>query len=118
MRNKQGKKANPFLERQKEQEQKVVEEKIKVKRKFVDVKTSDIENKQLFVDVDRTRQPASLVFIGHVDVGKSTICGNLMISTGMVDDRHVQALKSEAKKLNRDSWWLAYLLDEDANEKE
>ena len=27
------------------------------------------------VEVDETRQPASLVFIGHVDAGKSTISG-------------------------------------------
>jgi len=26
-------------------------------------------------DVDETRQPCSMVFIGHVDAGKSTICG-------------------------------------------
>lgn len=37
------------------------------------------------VDVDETRTPASFVFIGHVDAGKSTICGNLIYSMGIVD---------------------------------
>ncbi|EQD40341.1 hypothetical protein B1A_16476, partial [mine drainage metagenome] len=33
---------------------------------------------EALVEVDETRQPASLVFIGHVDAGKSTISGQLM----------------------------------------
>jgi peptide chain release factor subunit 3 len=37
------------------------------------------------VDVDETRQPCTLVFIGHVDAGKSTISGNLMFLMGIVD---------------------------------
>ena len=37
------------------------------------------------VDVDESRDPASFVFIGHVDAGKSTICGNLIYSMGIVD---------------------------------
>jgi len=28
-----------------------------------------------FVEVDTTREPLNVVFIGHVDSGKSTICG-------------------------------------------
>jgi GTPase len=28
-----------------------------------------------FTEVDETRAPVNIVFIGHVDVGKSTICG-------------------------------------------
>jgi len=37
------------------------------------------------VAVDETRDPASFVFIGHVDAGKSTICGNMIYSMGIVD---------------------------------
>jgi peptide chain release factor subunit 3 len=36
-------------------------------------------------EVDETREPVSMVFIGHVDAGKSTICGNLMYLMGVVD---------------------------------
>lgn len=42
--------------------QKLVEKKIAVAEK--DLK-----------EVDLTRDPCSIVFIGHVDAGKSTICG-------------------------------------------
>lgn len=69
------------------------------------------------VEVDETRSPASLVFIGHVDAGKSTICGNLMLAMGVVDQRTVQKFKEEAKEKNRESWWLAYAMDESEQER-
>ena len=37
------------------------------------------------IEVDAVREPVSMVFIGHVDAGKSTICGNLMYLMGVVD---------------------------------
>lgn len=73
-------------------------------------------NEQL-VEVDETRQPASLVFIGHVDAGKSTISGNLMYAMGVVDQRTIQKYKDEAKEKNRESWWLAYVMDINEEEK-
>lgn len=69
------------------------------------------------VEVDETRQPCSLVCIGHVDAGKSTISGNLMYLMGAVDDRTIQKYKQEAKEKNRESWWLAYVMDENEEEK-
>jgi len=45
------------------------------------------------VDVDESRQPCSLIFIGHVDAGKSTICGNLMQLMGIVDQRTIAKYK-------------------------
>ena len=50
------------------------------------------------VAVDETRQPSSLVLIGHVDAGKSTISGNIMFSTGVVDQRTIEKYKQEARK--------------------
>ncbi len=35
--------------------------------------------------VDLTKDPCSMVFIGHEDAGKSTICGNLMYLMVIVD---------------------------------
>jgi peptide chain release factor subunit 3 len=87
----------------------------KPKTNFKDV--SEITFEEQLVEVDETRQPSSLVFIGHVDVGKSTICGNLMYMSGMVDDRTIEKFKQEAKEKNRDSWWLAYVMDINDDEK-
>lgn len=67
--------------------------------------------------VDESRQPVSMVFIGHVDAGKSTICGQLMLLMGAVDERTIEAYKIDAKKQGRDSWWLAYCMDNSDEEK-
>jgi GTPase len=32
-------------------------------------------NPEGMIEVDKVRAPISMVFIGHVDAGKSTICG-------------------------------------------
>lgn len=69
------------------------------------------------VEVDETREPASVVFIGHVDAGKSTTCGNLMFLMGVVDKRTIDKYKEEAKEKGRDSWWLAYVMDVNEEEK-
>jgi len=69
------------------------------------------------VEVDETRNPASLVFIGHVDAGKSTICGQLMYTLGVVDKRIIEQYKKEAIDKNRESWWLAYVMDINDEEK-
>ena len=87
----------------------------KPKTNFKDV--SEITFEEDVIEVDETRNPSSLVFIGHVDVGKSTICGNLMFMSGMVDQRTIDKFKQEAKEKNRDSWWLAYVMDINDDEK-
>ncbi len=58
------------------------------------------------------------MFIGHVDAGKSTICGNILLLTGRIDVRTVEKYEKEAAELNRESWWLAYVMDENEEEKE
>ena len=51
------------------------------------------------------------VFIGHVDAGKSTLCGNLLCLTGQVNARDLKKFKSDAVSLNRESWHLAFVMD-------
>lgn len=74
-------------------------------------------NQEGLVEVDPVREPCSMVFIGHVDAGKSTICGNLMYMMGVVDARTIEKYKAEAKEKGRDSWWLAYVMDVSDDEK-
>jgi peptide chain release factor subunit 3 len=82
-----------------------------------DLDLSTLESKEKIVEVDETRQPCSLVCIGHVDAGKSTICGNIMLAMGVIDKRTVEKYKEEAKSKNRESWWLAYVMDETDEER-
>ena len=71
--------------------------------------------------VDEIRQPRRSVFIGHISVDKSTFCDSIMYMSGMVDERKIEKLNQEVKETNRDSYWLAYVMDinndEKANEK-
>eukprot|EP00340_Litonotus_pictus_P000435 CAMPEP_0170515672 /NCGR_PEP_ID=MMETSP0209-20121228/2069_1 /TAXON_ID=665100 ORGANISM="Litonotus pictus, Strain P1" /NCGR_SAMPLE_ID=MMETSP0209 /ASSEMBLY_ACC=CAM_ASM_000301 /LENGTH=580 /DNA_ID=CAMNT_0010800265 /DNA_START=183 /DNA_END=1925 /DNA_ORIENTATION=+ len=70
------------------------------------------------IEVDESLQPVSIVFIGHVDHGKSTIAGNILISSGMVDDRTIEKYQKEAKSKGRDSWYIAYCMDFNEDERE
>jgi peptide chain release factor subunit 3 len=63
------------------------------------------------------KKNVNCVFIGHVDAGKSTLCGNLLCLTGQVNARDLSKYKSEAIELNRESWYLAFLMDLNEDER-
>ena len=85
----------------------MVDDAVKAEQKLIKAfKDKDMNQVDMsdIVDVDTTREPCSIVFIGHVDAGKSTICGNLMYLMGVVDERVIEKYKREAKDKGRDSW--------------
>src|SRR6056297_1677850 len=63
------------------------------------------------------REHLNLVFIGHVDAGKSTMSGQLLYLTGQVDKRTIERFEKEAKQLNRESWFLAFIMDTNEEER-
>lgn len=63
------------------------------------------------------REHINLVFIGHVDAGKSTLCGNILYLTDNVDKRSIERYEKEAKERNRDSWFLAFIMDTNEEER-
>ena len=48
------------------------------------------------------RSHINVVFIGHVDAGKSTISGQILYLTGQVDQRTIEKFEKEAKERNRE----------------
>lgn len=46
-----------------------------------------------------------------LDAGKSTIGGQIMALTGMVDKRTLEKYEREAKERSRESWYLSWALD-------
>lgn len=60
----------------------------------------------------------NIVFIGHVDAGKSTIGGQILNLTGMVDKRTLEKYEREAKEKNRESWYLSWALDTNQEERD
>lgn len=63
------------------------------------------------------KEHLNIVFIGHVDAGKSTMGGNLLYITGMVDKRTMEKYEREAKEAGRDTWYLSWALDSTPQER-
>lgn len=53
----------------------------------------------------------NFVLIGHVDHGKSTCGGRILVDTNTVTQQEVNRAIEDSKNENMQSWWLAYLLD-------
>jgi peptide chain release factor subunit 3 len=64
-----------------------------------------------------TREHLNLVFIGHVDAGKSTLSGSILYLMGAVDKRTIEKFEKEAKDRNRESWFLAFIMDTNEEER-
>ena len=63
------------------------------------------------------REHLNLVFIGHVDAGKSTLSGSILYLMGKVDARTIERFEREAKQRNRESWFLAFIMDTSEEER-
>ncbi|KAL3626640.1 hypothetical protein CASFOL_030189 [Castilleja foliolosa] len=70
---------------------------------------------------DQKKRHLNVVFIGHVDAGKSTIGGQILFLSGQVDDRTIQKYEKEAKEKSRESWhiywYMAYIMDTNEEER-
>jgi len=82
-------------------------------------KKKRLEQEELaeLVAKDDPREHLNIVFIGHVDAGKSTISGQVLLLTGMVDQRLIEKYTAEAAEKNRSSWYLAYIMDTNDEER-
>ncbi|UMM35126.1 hypothetical protein L5515_007888 [Caenorhabditis briggsae] len=72
----------------------------------------------VYVDDGSHKEHINIVFVGHVDAGKSTIGGQLMFLTGMVDKRTLEKYEREAKEKGRESWYLSWCMDTNDEERE
>lgn len=63
------------------------------------------------------KEHLNVVFMGHVDAGKSTMGGNILYLTGMVDKRTLEKYEKEAKEAGRESWYLSWALDTNTEER-
>jgi peptide chain release factor subunit 3 len=79
---------------------------------------TDAVEKEQAADVDEDtlkeiygKEHVNIIFIGHVDAGKSTLGGSILYATGMVDQRTMDKYKKEAKDIGRETWYLSWALD-------
>ena len=60
----------------------------------------------------------NVVFVGHVDAGKSTIVGQLMFQSGAVSEQEMVKLRAEAEKHGKQGFEFAYIMDAIREERE
>ena len=60
----------------------------------------------------------NVVFIGHVDHGKSTTVGRLMYDSGHIDEQAMRKLKEKAKELGKAGFEFAFVMDNLKEERE
>ncbi len=60
----------------------------------------------------------NLVFIGHVDHGKSTLIGRLFYDLGLIDERVLEELRKEAEEKGKAGFEFAFLMDKLKEERE
>ncbi|KAI1814295.1 hypothetical protein GGS20DRAFT_598213 [Poronia punctata] len=63
------------------------------------------------------KKSASFVVVGHVDAGKSTLMGRLLLDLGVVDQRTIQRYRKEAESMGKSSFALAWILDQRSEER-
>ncbi|MEM4295493.1 MAG: translation elongation factor EF-1 subunit alpha [Candidatus Anstonellales archaeon] len=64
------------------------------------------------------KEHLNVVFIGHVDAGKSTTVGRILYDSGKIDEQTIKKLREEAEKLGKATFEFAYLMDRLKQERE
>lgn len=84
----------------------------------VDIKKISEKEKNKEKLLDMTKEPMNIIFIGHVDSGKSTMCGTILLLSGKVDMEEYRKYEIEAKEKGRLNWLNAYIMDINEEERE
>jgi elongation factor 1-alpha len=64
------------------------------------------------------KEHMNLVFVGHVDHGKSTTVGRLLYDSGNVDEQSMRKLKEKAQELGKGGFEFAFVMDNLKEERE
>lgn len=64
----------------------------------------------------REKPHINVVFVGHVDHGKSTTVGRLFYDTGNIDEQAMRKLKEKAQELGKAGFEFAFVMDNLAEE--
>ncbi len=64
------------------------------------------------------KEHINLVFVGHVDHGKSTTVGRLLYDSGNIDEQTMRKLKEKAEELGKGGFEFAFIMDNLKEERE
>lgn len=89
------------------------------------VPAPDYQNSKIAIEMKQkyeirskdSKTQISMVVIGHVDAGKSTLMGHLLFLAGEVSKRAMHRYEQESKKLGKASFAYAWVLDETGEER-
>ncbi|KAL6866681.1 P-loop containing nucleoside triphosphate hydrolase protein [Trichoderma novae-zelandiae] len=65
-----------------------------------------------------SKKHASFVVVGHVDAGKSTLMGRLLLELKLVQERTVDKYRRQAEKIGKTSFALAWVFDQKSEERD
>ena len=66
----------------------------------------------------KSKPTMNIVFVGHVDAGKSTCVGRMMFDGGAVSEQEMKKLKEETQKYGKAGFEFAYVMDNIKEERE
>ena len=66
----------------------------------------------------RDKTHVNIVFIGHVDHGKSTTVGRILFDSGTIDEQTLRKLKDKAQELGKAGFEFAFVMDNLKEERE
>jgi len=67
--------------------------------------------------VDVKKPHINLIFIGHVDHGKSTVLGRLFFETGRINERQLEEFRKLAQEYKKAGWEYAFAVDRTIEER-
>lgn len=77
----------------------------------------DYVDEEVVKDMFGGKDHVSIMFMGHVDAGKSTMGGNILYLTDAVDKRTVEKYQKEAIDAGRQGWYLSWIMDTNKEER-
>jgi elongation factor 1 alpha-like protein len=66
----------------------------------------------------KEKKSVSFVVVGHVDAGKSTLMGRLLLELKYVDKHTVERYRRQAEKIGKQSFELAWVMDQTQEERD
>ncbi|KAF2719238.1 hypothetical protein K431DRAFT_286970 [Polychaeton citri CBS 116435] len=83
------------------------------------VKSKGLDVPRLYAEsISKRKASAAFVVIGHVDHGKSTLMGRLLLDTGAVAQRDIDKFQKQAAEIGKSSFALAWVMDTGSDERE
>ena len=77
-----------------------------------------IDSTEEWKEFDKENDNLNLCIIGHVDSGKSTLMGHLLLNLNVISDKLIHKYETQSEKIGKGSFFLAWIFDEDQEERE